>query len=321
MMFKRKRKNIIIFVVGCFCGIYLENILKKYVDRKFYSNQEDKSNTWHLVPEKHNIKNGALYFTGKNLYDKNSEASDYFHSIPILCWVLTTKDTLHTKAQAVKDTWGQRCQVLLFFSSEDAPSFPAISLDVKEGYMNLHEKVKAAWRYIFKHHSKDASWFIKADDDTFLIMENLRYFLSSYSSSDKLFFGRNLWHHSTDYNSGGAGYVFSRQTLIEYFSISKTCESKSNAEDVAVAACLKKVGITPSDTRDDDGRETFHPFAPDFHLVPGSIGKDNWLYQRSRWELVEGVGCCSKYSIAFHYTTTKRMYLLNYYLYVLKKGF
>ena len=188
------------------------------------------------------------------------------------------------------------------------------------GYKNLPQKSFAAWKYIFENHKNDADWFIKADDDTFVIMENLRHFLSSFWSSETHFFGRNLWHRGFNYNSGGAGYVFSKETLRQFVQVSNRCKTESEAEDMAVAYCLKQINIKPGETRDSLGRETFHPFAPDFHLIPGSIEKDNWIYKKSIWEVMSGPDCCSKYSIAFHYTTPKRMYLFNYYLYILKKG-
>ena len=40
--------------------------------------------------------------------------------------------------------------------------------------------------------SDDADWFLKADDDTYIIMENLKAFLSEHDTSEPLQFGCKL---------------------------------------------------------------------------------------------------------------------------------
>ena len=37
-----------------------------------------------------------------------------------------------------------------------------------------------------------ADWFIKCDDDTYLIVENLRYFLSNENPTDPVCFGHRF---------------------------------------------------------------------------------------------------------------------------------
>ena len=64
----------------------------------------------------------------------------------------------------------------------------------------------------------EAEWYLKADDDSYIVMDNLRDFLSQHNPDDPLQFGSKLKGANGQivqhgYMSGGAGYVLSKEAL------------------------------------------------------------------------------------------------------------
>jgi len=127
----------------------------------------------------------------------------------LLCWVVTAPQN-QFKALMVKETWGRRCDKLLFFSSRNDTSLPAIGLPIEVDSRNqLWNKAKLTYRYIYSNFLDEYDWFYKADDDTYTIVENLRRLLSSMNFSEPLILGRRFH----DFVSGGSGYVMTRETI------------------------------------------------------------------------------------------------------------
>ena len=81
---------------------------------------------------------------------------------------------------------------MLYVSDFEDKSFPTINIMVPHGRNHLTAKTMKAFDYIYKHHLNDADWFLKADDDTYIIMENLRYLLSAHSAAEPVFFGQHF---------------------------------------------------------------------------------------------------------------------------------
>ena len=200
--------------------------------------------------------------------DGRSEAETLAEKVRVLCWILTAPQFLDHRARQVKDTWGKRCNVILFMSSVKNDSFPTVGLNVSEGRRHLIAKTMSAFRYVYENYFHEADWFMKADDDTYVIVENLRYFLSGEDPDEPVYFGQHFKAVIKNWGflSGGAGYIISKAALRLFGEKNSVCPKDGGGEDVAFSLCMKKLGVRLGNSTDVLGRSRFHCFDPASHV-------------------------------------------------------
>ncbi|KAK3760688.1 hypothetical protein RRG08_010661 [Elysia crispata] len=294
----------------------------------------------------------------------------------IMCWALVRLETYSTKARALQDTWTQRCDKVLFFSSRPTEKnltvqrtndslditltgnstrnntrgaasdgrnnkpndsnvgnmnsskgggsnvlrVPTIALAVPEGREHLTAKAMLASVYSWRMHGRDFDWFLKSDDDTYIVMENLREMLRFYDPDSPVYFGYRFKPYTPQgYMSGGAGYVLSREALRRLVMdgiFGKFCGPFTGVEDLDIGRCLYTVGVKAGDSVDKLGLERFHPL--NFYAYFGDLKLPAWTGDYAFHPFKRGFGCCSNKTISFHYIRTHEMYMLEFLIYHMK---
>ena len=100
------------------------------------------------------------------------------------------------RGKAVLNTWVKRCSKVIVFTSYNAnatqyPMITLVPIKVKEkNNYDMSRKVWPAMAYLYKNHLMDYEWFLRADSDSYVIMENLRYLLSHHDPEQPVYFGQ-----------------------------------------------------------------------------------------------------------------------------------
>ena len=194
--------------------------------------------------------------------------------------------------KSIANTWGQRCNHLIYYSSGK----PRAVVEKAE-WVLLNESIderrwtacREALIHLARHYIDDYQWFLLAEDDTYVIVDNLVYFLAAQDVTYGRYLGHAIHRWGTDYNVIGAGVVLNRNSLRRLHShlIKGHCVASSLAADPILGQCLDELGIRPEDTRDSLNRARFLLYHPQLLLVPESLPWRNKFWSQSKYPSVE----------------------------------
>lgn len=259
-------------------------------------------------------------------------------NIKVLCFIPIISTDHDARALDVRNTWGKRCDKLLFASNVTDSDIGAVKINVStEDWAHLWEKQRETMRHIWEVYGNEYDWFMKADLDTYVIVENLKAYLASEEIQSKkdepLILGRRVsrreekWYQGFDHNKtlvdeflktshnkfhytmGGAGYVMNQKYMEKFYKVMdehfclSTEKEMTFPEDVGINFCMGNIGVYPYNTRDELGRERFHLKSPEALFNVDGNDKSAWLYKvhRDVGGIKGGVDCCSPASITFHH--------------------
>lgn len=267
----------------------------------------------------------------------------------LLCFVmLYSEEDYTTRASHVLDSWGNQCDEFLWFGwktdeTTDDPNntIPANHIQVvtkeQDTEDRLGRKAHRAWSHVCQRNQHDFDFYMKADLDTYMLMDNYFSFVDRLDPSIPHYFGKQLMELGRKPYPplvAGASVSLSRAALQrvcpkllqkfknennknaiphyneEHNSANNTvcCESTwteffRHGDDLALSRCLRSVGVSSMDTRDEKKRERFMNLNVDWYNVHPTeevTDPDSW-YRQMSFNLKRGPGCCSPEAIAFHY--------------------
>lgn len=161
--------------------------------------------------------------------------------------ILTANKFLHTRAKAIKETWAKDHKHFLFFSqSKQTNTFlPVIFLPGTDDSYPPQKKSFTMFKFLHDNYLNSFEWFIRVDDDAYIKIDRLKFFLNQLDPSKTLYIGQPGFEHSPDYPfcMGGTGVILSRGALKKVGPHLNECYQnmlQSEHEDVEIGRCLKR---------------------------------------------------------------------------------
>lgn len=271
-----------------------------------------------------------------------SQAHFLYGHVPVICVVFNPESSKNVAA--VVNTWGKHCnQVRFYFTSRQGANKKVVFNETMvENNSQLYDKVRVtevplaqsefglicrAFRQIYKHHRKrvkagleKSPWVMVSPDNSFVLTENLRFYVAPMNSSAPHYIGHAMKFWGAVYNWAQAGYAISWAAL-EAFSRKFPTDTQCDAGgkfwkngDWYLGKHLATLGIKPIDTRDHIGRGRFNGYSMRKLLVPGGVSSFERYWRDSFFGTSpDGPRCCSNFAVTFAgVLSSSKMYQQDY---------
>uniref|UniRef100_A0A0K0F7N3 N-acetylgalactosaminide beta-1,3-galactosyltransferase n=1 Tax=Strongyloides venezuelensis TaxID=75913 RepID=A0A0K0F7N3_STRVS len=257
----------------------------------------------------------------------------------ILCVILShpTKET--STLNHIIRTWLAHCDKSLFITTtreklhdrREKMNIEVVKIISEGKKMNIWKKtiesLKIVHNMFFRNNKNQFDWLLKVNDNSFVIIENLKRFLINKDENKSIYYGfnssynniNNEMKYNEEYISGGSGYVISRggiKKLAEKnFTFVDNCNKKetNGFEDIIIGRCFRKFGIEGGDSKDEYGFETFLPPVPkkNYILTLSKSGEMYSMFPGDKYECEK----LSQYPISFHNIVPENIYILYFIFY------
>lgn len=174
---------------------------------------------------------------------------------------MTSQNSLD-RAAAVLLSWAKDLPNIYFVTDKDNKDKRFLNLSKgREGvfkptdYRSNTEKQIELVKHLY-YNCEPTEWYLLADDDTYIYIDNLIELLKDKTSNDPVYAGKMInfcaWDHNLIYASGGAGFILNRKALkllAEQWQIIPYAESHiidNLYADVAQGFALRERGVKPT---------------------------------------------------------------------------
>ena len=159
-------------------------------------------------------------------------------------------------------------------NQQDPSDMPFVYLNITDTLPLLTNKHIATIMHVYDNYMSKFDWFLYANDDTYIVMENLRLFLKGKCLNEPKIYGKVMVHNemqracytngdnSRGFIQGGSGWVSSHEAIRRFGQEMKkdptfcVCSDGHN-EDQEISDCYRKVNVYPGESRDKEMRERF----------------------------------------------------------------